>query len=170
MYTDSYQSKYRPRWVGIYFGAGGENRTRIACLEGRHISHYTTPACSYDYTSFTSIIKSTTMLQQFIPDDDTNHFHSSGYAAAAHGRTIGAASAQSYRERLHIERNRQHVNRYGHSMLGRPVGDVRPRDVQPESETLRARLNTGPGRSAGPVGPRPGGFREPTGRGYNPYL
>jgi hypothetical protein len=25
-------------------GAGGENRTRIVCLEGRHISHYTTPA------------------------------------------------------------------------------------------------------------------------------
>lgn len=25
-------------------GAGGENRTLIACLEGRHISHYTTPA------------------------------------------------------------------------------------------------------------------------------
>lgn len=25
-------------------GAGGENRTRITCLEGRYISHYTTPA------------------------------------------------------------------------------------------------------------------------------
>lgn len=28
----------------FFFGAGGENRTLIACLEGRHISHYTTPA------------------------------------------------------------------------------------------------------------------------------
>jgi hypothetical protein len=27
-----------------FFGAGGENRTLIVCLEGRHISHYTTPA------------------------------------------------------------------------------------------------------------------------------
>lgn len=26
------------------YGAGGENRTLVACLEGRHISHYTTPA------------------------------------------------------------------------------------------------------------------------------
>ena len=25
-------------------GAGGENRTRITCLEGTYISHYTTPA------------------------------------------------------------------------------------------------------------------------------
>ncbi len=35
----------------IFFGAGGENRTLIACLEGRHISHYTTPADSDHYTS-----------------------------------------------------------------------------------------------------------------------
>lgn len=26
------------------FGAGGENRTLITCLEGTYISHYTTPA------------------------------------------------------------------------------------------------------------------------------
>ena len=29
----------------LMLGAGGENRTLIVCLEGRHISHYTTPAC-----------------------------------------------------------------------------------------------------------------------------
>ena len=28
----------------VLSGAGGENRTLIVCLEGRHISHYTTPA------------------------------------------------------------------------------------------------------------------------------
>lgn len=33
-------------------GAGGENRTLIACLEGRHISHYTTPADLPYYTLF----------------------------------------------------------------------------------------------------------------------
>jgi hypothetical protein len=26
------------------YGAGGENRTLVICLEGRYISHYTTPA------------------------------------------------------------------------------------------------------------------------------
>lgn len=35
---------------GSLIGAGGENRTLIVCLEGRHISHYTTPAYFY-YTS-----------------------------------------------------------------------------------------------------------------------
>jgi hypothetical protein len=30
--------------MSFYFGAGGENRTRITCLEGTYISHYTTPA------------------------------------------------------------------------------------------------------------------------------
>ena len=34
----------------ILIGAGGENRTLIVCLEGRHISRYTTPAYLY-YTS-----------------------------------------------------------------------------------------------------------------------
>ena len=108
-------------------------------------------------------------MQQFISDDDVNHFHSSGYAEAAHGRSIGAASVQSYRQRLHIERNRQHVNRYGHSHLGRSLTDVRPRDVPPEASTLRTRLNTGDSRPASPGAQRPEGFHEPNGRGYNPY-
>ncbi len=30
--------------ISTFYGAGGENRTLVACLEGRHISHYTTPA------------------------------------------------------------------------------------------------------------------------------
>lgn len=28
----------------VHYGAGGGNRTLIFCLEGRHNSHYTTPA------------------------------------------------------------------------------------------------------------------------------
>lgn len=36
----------------ILSGAGGENRTRILCLEGRYISHYTTPA----WVSYVAII------------------------------------------------------------------------------------------------------------------
>ena len=34
----------RPFPILFRNGAGGENRTRITCLEGRYISHYTTPA------------------------------------------------------------------------------------------------------------------------------
>ena len=30
--------------VNFRSGAGGENRTLVTCLEGRYISHYTTPA------------------------------------------------------------------------------------------------------------------------------
>ncbi len=30
--------------TAFFFGAGGENRTLITCLEGTYISHYTTPA------------------------------------------------------------------------------------------------------------------------------
>ena len=38
----------------LYSGAGGENRTRITCLEGRYISHYTTPASLGIVTYFIS--------------------------------------------------------------------------------------------------------------------
>ena len=109
------------------------------------------------------------MIQQFFPDDDVNHFHSSGYAEAAHGRSIGAGSTQSYGQRRHIERNRQHIKRYGHSHLGRSLTDVRPREVQPEAENLRSRLNTGASRPEAPGVDRPQGFQEPQRRGYNPY-
>lgn len=33
-----------PLFLKMQLGAGGENRTRITCLEGTYISHYTTPA------------------------------------------------------------------------------------------------------------------------------
>ncbi len=32
------------KYDAIVNGAGGENRTLVTCLEGRYISHYTTPA------------------------------------------------------------------------------------------------------------------------------
>jgi hypothetical protein len=34
------------RGANLLYGAGGENRTLVTCLEGRYISHYTTPAGS----------------------------------------------------------------------------------------------------------------------------
>ena len=47
-FTNTNQTKNTP--LGCFlFGAGGENRTHVTCLEGRYISHYTTPAhfCYY---------------------------------------------------------------------------------------------------------------------------
>lgn len=112
------------------------------------------------------------MLQQFFPDNDTNHFHSSGYAEAAHGKTIGSAGTQSYQERLRIERNRRHVNRYGHSMLGRVDTNQYRRTTQPGDEAAvpaRTRLNTGASRPGTANVSRPQVFKEPPSRGYNPY-
>ena len=54
----AYQSKNRiQKRYGFYFGAGGENRTLIACLEGRHISHYTTPAHFVYYNSDNTVME-----------------------------------------------------------------------------------------------------------------
>ena len=42
-------------------GAGGENRTLITCLEGRYISHYTTPADLNYYSIFSLRTQSVTI-------------------------------------------------------------------------------------------------------------
>ena len=106
------------------------------------------------------------MIQLHKFDDDVNHFHSSGYAEAAHGHSIGSTSAQSYGERAHIERNRQHVNSYGDSLIGARLGYSRPRSIS--SETPRV----GRGQIAPPVRPNMSApvhrFTEPPQR-YNPY-
>ena len=44
--------------IDFYFGAGGENRTRIACLEGTYISHYTTPATELLYPKLLCYVSS----------------------------------------------------------------------------------------------------------------
>jgi hypothetical protein len=45
-------NKIRYPKISYFIGAGGENRTLIVCLEGRHISHYTTPANVTYYSIF----------------------------------------------------------------------------------------------------------------------
>jgi hypothetical protein len=102
-------------------------------------------------------------------DDDVNHFHSSGYAETAQGRSIGAGSTQSYQDRLRIERSRRHIRHYGHSMLGRPANEIRPLTADSSDGTARTRLQTGSPRPESPIVARPQGFREPPTRGYNPY-
>jgi hypothetical protein len=110
-------------------------------------------------------------LSDFVNKPHNTPLHSSGYAKIASGGTIGSASPQSFDQRVDIDRGRQAVGRYGHSMIGR--GDMK--------ETARTRMDN-PLRKTGPVArsrsqmnarsgmatPRPQ-FKEPPARGYNPY-
>ena len=97
-------------------------------------------------------------------NDDVTPFHSSAYANAANGERLGAVSTQSFVQRLHLERNRQHVRHYGHSRLGRGMGEVRPLSMPMRPEQAP------PQRIERPAGGEPSQhtFREPPTR-YNPY-
>lgn len=102
---------------------------------------------------------------RFSPDsDDVTPFHTSAYAHAAQGERLGAVSTQSFVQRLHLERNRQHVRHYGHSRLGRGMSEIRPLSMPARPQ------QTPPQRIERPAneGPQPHTFREPPTR-YNPY-
>lgn len=111
------------------FGAGGENRTRIVCLEGRHISHYTTPADSYDYTKLCYTTKHKDCmadLNQFLNQDLTadDVAHSNGYGAVAGGGGAGGLSMEQRRKLLNQPRV---VGAYQYSRLGRQGSSVKAR-------------------------------------------
>lgn len=103
-------------------------------------------------------------INKFVnPNQDRSLFHTSGYAEVAHGNSIGATSAQSFQQRRHLERNRRSVRRYGDSMLA--GGHMR----SSARHELTKNPRTSPGRTSSlNVTPRTQ-FREPGGRGYNPY-
>lgn len=105
------------------------------------------------------------MINKFLPDDGERPFHSSAYAKVAHGDALGAVSSQSFTERNQRDRNRQVVRGYRHSLVGKAYGAERARSVASSAETQRAQLGTPVSRPNS----RPQTFREPPGRGYNPY-
>ena len=126
-------------------------------------------------------------INKFTNNLDDATLHSNGFADASQSNSVGATSSpQSFAQRLHIERNRQSVGGYHHSMLANGHHrnshyqrvDVMTGSSRPGSEVPAAR--TGAGNSFAPR--RPGGlisdvarpaprqsFTEPPARGFNPY-
>ena len=111
--------------------------------------------------------------------------HTNGFAAAAKkSGGVGSTGPQSFRQRLHIERNRQNVNRYHDSMIAnnhhrekqyqRLNGDGSNRvdsDASAQNDTDGMSTRRPVGRVMSDVikptvRPR---FNEPPTRGYNPY-
>jgi len=113
-------------------------------------------------------------------NDPFNHdipkpFHSSGYAQIAHGNTLGSTNSQTFGQRVHVERNRSAIARYGNSHIGQGYihQSVTPRtglrSQTPRTTAPDPRGHTiMPQRPIGrPQAPRTA-FREPPTR-YNPY-
>ena len=101
-------------------------------------------------------------------------FHSSAYAEAANGGSIGATSSQSFQQRYEIDRNRRSINRYRDSHIahgsGRDVGSRRIGTLN-SSRRLQSDTPTRQQQNATPTPIRPlrTSFNEPSMRKYNPY-
>ena len=113
-------------------------------------------------------------LNKFIHNSDGAAFHSTGYAESSNGGSIGSTSSQTFGERVHMERNRQAVRRYGDSLIGQ--NHMSERTVhRPRNEThngiSRSSLGVasrGSNSASSSIAPRPS-FREPPARPFNPY-
>ncbi len=96
--------------------------------------------------------------------------HSSAYAKVAQGDTVGSTNAQTFQQRQELHRNRQEVRHYGASMIAQ--GHMREEtQMQQGVNPLRRpqRLGTPARPGVRPSLPPRQSFREPPGRGYNPY-
>ena len=119
-------------------------------------------------------------INRFVHDSNEKPFHSSGYAEAANGGSLGSTSHQSFEQRMRIEKNRSTIRQYRDSLVAREH-DKHHRDRKkdrfhresPEFNTRQAanageqNLSSGPDVGAG--GSNRQAFREPPTRGYNPY-
>ncbi|HMH70078.1 MAG TPA: hypothetical protein VK502_01665 [Candidatus Saccharimonadales bacterium] len=109
-------------------------------------------------------------INKFVNNTDGSVFHSTGYADIAHGDSIGSTSSQSYRQRQHLERNRQSVKRYGSSMLAGGHMRESARPHFDKTSSIPAREETKPPSRGSSVKSLPRrSFGEPSGRTYNPY-
>lgn len=98
--------------------------------------------------------------------NDIFHSNAFGRAASSGGVGVGAVDMISFRDRRHIERNRQNVQRYANSMIG--MANTR--------ESFRENLGASPTVRGGAMAarrqnlnmPQRSAFQEPPPR-YNPY-
>ena len=79
--------------------------------------------------------------KHIVKTDDSKPFHTSGYAVAANGSSIGAVSTISFEKRLQIDQNRQKIGNYSRSAIANSHFLARPR--QPITVS-RDSLSVGP--------------------------
>ena len=151
--------------AGFLRGAGGENRTLIVCLEGRHISHYTTPALEKSIPDFMVKYKRMLFEKIFSGNQSSKDMHSNQYAA-------GSVSQRTFSQRKSVEQGRSRIASYRHSKLGYGVAPrgLLPKGVDPANQTDTARSAVQPEIASPPTAsPVRQSFQEPSGRSFNPY-
>lgn len=104
-------------------------------------------------------------INKYINAPKEDIFHTSAYAKVARGG-MGAGSAETFERRRQIGRNRQNIQHYGGSMIGRGHMQESTR-LQTESSSRPADSTARPLPTRSAIPQRT--FREPPTRGYNPY-
>lgn len=98
-------------------------------------------------------------------------FHSSVYVEAAKSGSMGSTSPQSFNQRARIGEGGRAIREYRDSHVGRAssLGSTpssRLADSSKSRLSTEQRQNTTPGS----IAPKRTTFREPSGRGYNPFM
>ena len=73
------------------------------------------------------MIQKNPFLKYMMKDEKKDVFHSSAYAKAQSGETIGAASTESYQVRVNVNQNRQMVRGYRDSQIMTDASKNAPR-------------------------------------------
>ena len=114
-------------------------------------------------------------LNKFSDSDKSHILHTSGYARVGRGMQIGSTSDKTFQQRLETTERGRTVASYRRSAIGAQRGSLKAQQSTPNS--LQIQRSEGVVRSSTTVTEteksrspaRPSSFKEPPGRGYNPY-
>lgn len=93
------------------------------------------------------------LFSRFVIKDNKGDFlHSSGYAKAQNGSSMGAASTQSFEDRMKMEKNRRKIRGYNDSRIMTQVGNCRPRAqvFKPQTQNGGAQAQVGRPQAGNP--------------------
>lgn len=102
-------------------------------------------------------------------NDNNKPFHSSGYARVASGDRIGSVSSISFNQRQHIDNNRQTIDLYKRSAMGRARGVLKAKQFDRPTASPNENKNSNSLQQYNSSAPVVRRFTEPSSRGYNPY-
>lgn len=109
---------------------------------------------------------------KFSDSDKSRILHTSGYARVGRGMQIGSTSDKTFQQRLEMTERSRTVASYRRSAIGAQRGSLKAQQASPESLRIQQRPLKDiakPSVGGEPKVSRPGNFKEPPSRGYNPF-
>lgn len=97
--------------------------------------------------------------------------HTNGFADAADqgNPSFGATSPETFSQRQHVDRNRQHIERFQNARIHRDYRSMRPTPTNIEQLPTEPHVQAPAKPDLTAIPRTTGGFREPSSRGFNPF-